>query len=119
MKIKISKILYSLFAFTLLISCEKNLIDQNQEWQFANENASNIKIINTYSHVLKTATTTRFLGYLNNNLIMGNGLAAPGVWPGSTYAQVNPGTGNILLLQDRKVAAVGYYTCIYCASDSR
>ena len=90
-----------------LLACEKNLIDDNQEWQFTDDNAANIKIINTWSHVIKGVTSTRFLGFQDNNRIMGNGLAAPGVWPGSTYAQVKPGASSLLLLQDRKIAAVG------------
>lgn len=90
-----------------MLACEKNLIDNNQEWQFTDDNAANIKIINTWSHLIKGVTATRFLGFQDNNRIMGNGLAAPGVWPGSTYAQVKPGASSILLLQDRKVAAVG------------
>ena len=93
--------------FTGLLACEKNLIDDNQEWQFTDDNAANIKIINTWSHVIKGVTSTRFLGFQDNNRIMGNGLAAPGVWPGSTYAQVKPGASSLLLLQDRKIAAVG------------
>jgi hypothetical protein len=103
-------IFYALLAITTIIgviACEKNLIDENQEWQFTDDNATNIKIVNTWTHVVKGVTATRFLGFQDNNRIMGNGLAAPGVWPGTTYAQVKPGVSSILLLQDRKIAAVG------------
>lgn len=102
------KYIYIAFVAILsILACEKNLIDVNQEWKFTDSNAANIKIINTFNHVIRGVTTTRFLGYLDNSLIMGNGLAAPGVWPGSTYAQIKPGTSNLLLVQDRKIAAVG------------
>lgn len=93
-----------LSSLLAVYSCEKDLIDKNQEWQFTDPGAANVKIVNVLTSSV-AGVTTRFLGYQNGNRFMGNGLVSPGSWPSSTYASLKPGASSILLVQDRKVAA--------------
>lgn len=103
----ISTIVLTLF-FAGLFSCEKNLIDANQQWQFADPTKANLKVINTYTSNIPAGApgvgVTRFYVYQDLDKLNGNALSSPGAWPGSaTYASVKPGTSAFNLILDRRV----------------
>lgn len=93
---------------TLLVvySCEKDLIDQNQQWQFTDASAANARFINTFTSAITGVVTTRFLGYQDGNRFMGNGLVSPGTWPITGYVSLKPGSSSLLLVQDRKILPI-------------
>jgi hypothetical protein len=94
--------------FSGLFSCEKNLIEANQQWQFADPNSANFKIVNAYTSNIPAGApgvgVTRFYVYQDLDKLNGNALASPGSWPGpNTYATLKPGTTAINLVLDRRV----------------
>jgi hypothetical protein len=94
--------------FAGLFSCEKNLIEANQQWQFADPLKANIKVVNTYASNIPAGApgvgVTRFYVYQDLDKLNGNALPSPGSWPGSaTYASVKPGTTAFNLILDRRV----------------
>ncbi len=103
----IAIIVLTLF-FMGLFSCEKNLIEANQQWQFADPLKANLKVINTYTSNIPAGApgvgVTRFYVYQDLDKLNGNALSSPGSWPGSaTYASVKPGTTAFNLILDRRV----------------
>lgn len=103
----ISIIVLTVF-FAGLFSCEKNLIEANQQWQFADPLKANLKVINTYTSNIPAGApgvgVTRFYVYQDLDKLNGNALSSPGAWPGSaTYASVKPGTTAFNLILDRRV----------------
>lgn len=102
----------SIFVLTIffagLFSCEKNLIEANRQWQFADPTKANLKVINTYTSNIPAGApgvgVTRFYVYQDLDKLNGNALSSPGAWPGSaTYASVKPGTTAFNLILDRRV----------------
>jgi hypothetical protein len=103
----ISIIVLTIF-FAGLFSCEKNLIEANQQWQFADPLKANLKVVNTYASNIPAGApgvgVTRFYVYQDLDKLNGNALSSPGSWPGSaTYASVKPGTTAFNLILDRRV----------------
>ena len=91
-----------------LFSCEKNLVETNQQWQFADPLKANLKVVNTYTSNIPAGApgvgVTRFYIYQDADKLNGNALPSPGAWPGSaTYASVKPGTTAFNLVLDRRV----------------
>lgn len=94
--------------FAGLFSCEKNLIEANQQWESANPNNANLKIVNTYTSNVPAGAPgvgiTRFYAYQNSNKLNGNALPSPGSWPGpNTYASLPTGSAAFNFLLDRRV----------------
>ncbi len=95
--------------FTGFVSCEKNLIEANQQWEFSNPNNANLKVVNTYTSNVPAplpavgASSTFFI-FQNSNKLNGNALGASGSWPGpATYANVTPGATNFNFLLSRRI----------------
>lgn len=94
--------------FVGLLSCEKNLIEANQEWEFSNPNNANLKIVNTYTSAVPAGApgvgVTRFFAYQNSNKLNGNALSSPGSWPGpTTYASLPTGSTAFNFILDRRI----------------
>jgi hypothetical protein len=101
-------ILSIFFLFLGISSCEKNLIEANQQWQFADPNSANFKIVNAYTSNIPAGApgvgVTRFYIYQDAEKLNGNALASPGSWPGpNTYASLKAGTTALNLILDRRV----------------
>jgi hypothetical protein len=94
--------------FIGLISCEKDGIEANRQWEFADPTKANLKVVNAYTSNIPAGATgvgiTRFYIYQNIDKLNGNALSANGNWPGSaTYASVNPGETAFNFILDRRV----------------
>lgn len=97
-----------LALFSGLFSCEKDAIEANRKWEFADPTKANLKIVNAYTSNVPAGATgvgvTRFYAYQNANKLNGNALSANGVWPGSaTYASVNTGETAFNFILDRRI----------------
>ena len=91
-----------------LLSCEKNLIEQNQLWEYADPNSANIKVVNAYTSNIPAGApgvgVTRFYIYQDGAKLNGNAISTAGSWPGSaTYASVKPGNSGFTLILDRRI----------------
>ncbi|MCU0467489.1 MAG: hypothetical protein MUF58_02725 [Arcicella sp.] len=102
----------SIFTLTLLFmglfACEKNLIEANQQWAFADPNNANLKVVNAYTSNVPAGApgvgVTRFYIYQNTAKLNGNALSSPGSWPGpATYASLKTGASAFNFLLDRRV----------------
>ena len=97
-----------LALFAGLFSCEKDAIEANKQWQFADPSKANLKVVNAYTSNIPAGATgvgvTRFYIYQNTDKLNGNALSANGAWPGSaTYASVNPGETAFNFILDRRI----------------
>ncbi len=91
-----------------LLSCEKNLIEQNQLWQYVDPNSANIKVVNAYTSNIPVGApgvgVTRFYIYQDGAKLNGNAISTAGSWPGSaTYASVKPGNSGFTMILDRRI----------------
>lgn len=108
MKNNILYFIITFFAFGF-IACEKNLLDKNIQWQYADVTKANLKIVNAYTSNVPVGATgvgvTRFFVYQNQTKLSGNAIAAVTVWPSTTggYGSVEPGKSNFYLTLDRRV----------------
>lgn len=99
----------SLFTLSIgFFSCEKDGIEANRQWQFADPNKANLKVVNAYTSNIPAGATgvgvTRFYIYQNIDKLNGNAISANGSWPGSaTYSSVNPGENTFNFILDRRV----------------
>lgn len=105
---KVSILFLTLMGIT---SCEKMRIEENQEWQFADETKANIKVINAYTSATPAPPTgiaaQRFLVFQNGIKMNGIGITAGNFWPTqNAYATVESGQSNIRLMNDRLVTGV-------------
>lgn len=94
--------------FVGLFACEKNSIEANRKWEFADPTKANLKVVNAYTSNIPAGApgvgVTRFYIYQNIDKLNGNALGANGNWPGSaTYASVNPGEAAFNFILDRRV----------------
>jgi hypothetical protein len=94
--------------FIGLISCEKDGIEANRQWEFADPIKANLKVVNAYTSNIPAGATgvgvTRFYIYQNVDKLNGNALSTNGSWPGSaTYASVNTGETSFNFVLDRRV----------------
>ncbi len=102
------RIILFLILTVAFVACEKTLLDENQQWQYADTNAANLKIVNAYTSNVPAGApgvgVTRFYAYREAQKLNGNALTAPGAWPGpATYASVPTGKANYFLILDRRV----------------
>lgn len=102
LKISIAVLLIS------LLSCEKNLIEQNQQWEYSDPNAANVKVVNAYTSNIPAGApgvgVTRFYIYQDGAKLNGNAISTAGSWPGSaTYASVKPGNSGFTMILDRRI----------------
>jgi hypothetical protein len=96
------------FLFVGLFACEKDAINANKQWEFADPTKANLKVVNAYTSNIPAGApgvgVTRFYVYQNIDKLNGNALGANGAWPGSsTYASVNPGETAFNFILDRRV----------------
>jgi hypothetical protein len=97
-----------IILFAALFACEKDLIEANRQWEFADPTKANLKVVNAYTSNIPAGATgvgvTRFYIYQNTDKLNGNALSANGNWPGSaTYASVNTGETAFNFVLDRRV----------------
>jgi hypothetical protein len=91
-----------------LFSCEKNLIEANQQWQFADPTNANVKVINAYTSNVPAGATgvgvTRFYIYQDISKLNGTAIASLGIFPASnTYASLKTGSTAFNFVLDRRV----------------
>ena len=103
--IYISLLVSSIFAF---LSCEKNLIEANNQWEYTNPENANVKFINAYTSNIPVGApgvaVTRFYIFQNTQKLNGNALSTAGSWPGpATYASLSPAKTDFYAILDRRV----------------
>lgn len=115
------KYIIQLFTITgvfLVFGCDKdfdkNLIEENKQWEFANIENANLKIINAYISNIPAGApgvgATRFYAYQNGAKLNGNAISAVGSWPGpATYASIPAGNTNFDFVLDRRVGTTSDY----------
>lgn len=94
-----------------LFSCEKTLIEANQQWTLADPNSANVKVVNAYTSNVPAGATgvgvTRFYIYQDASKLNGTAIASLGLWPASnTYASLKTGSTAFNFLLDRRVGNV-------------
>ncbi len=103
--IYISLLFISVFT---IASCEKNLIELNNQWEVSNPANANVKFINAYTSNVPAGApgvgVTRFYIYQNTQKLNGNALSTAGSWPGpATYASLAPTSPDFYAVLDRRV----------------
>ncbi|MEA5460662.1 DUF4397 domain-containing protein [Arcicella sp. LKC2W] len=94
-----------------LFSCEKTLIEANQQWALADPNSANVKVVNAYTSNVPAGATgvgvTRFYIYQDASKLNGTAIASLGTFPvSSTYSSMKTGSTTFNFLLDRRIGNV-------------